>query len=366
MLVFSIDLIAKSRRLCGLTEEDIDVSARTITRRRTAVGLAIVLAAVAAGCGGSGGKSGGGAGDAKVINLVAYSTPEKVYSHLIPAFQATAAGKGVTFKESFGPSGSQSRAVLAGQPADVVEFSLAPDMTKLVQAGLVSPSWDSGPYGGMVTNSVVVLVVRKGNPKHISGWADLIKPGIKVVTPNPASSGSARWNIMAAYGAQIEEGKTPAQALAFVKALLKNTVAQPASGSDATAAFVSGTGDVLIAYENEAIEAEQAGEPVQYFIPDQTILIQNPIAVTAHAQNPALARAFVKFLYTNQAQKIFAEYGYRPVVPAERDSARFPDPSGLFTIAKLGGWTKVTSQFFDPTSGLITKIESQLGVSTSG
>jgi sulfate/thiosulfate transport system substrate-binding protein len=269
----------------------------------------------------------------------------------------------VTFKESFGASGSQRRAVLAGQPADVVEFSLESDMTKLVQAGLVASGWNSNAYHGMVTDSVAVLVVRKGNPKHITGWADLVRPGIKVVTPNPASSGSAQWNILAAYGAQLEQGKTPAQALAFVKALLKNTVSQPSSGSKATAAFAAGTGDVLISYENEAIEAQQAGEPVQYIIPPQTILIENPIAVTAHAENASVASAFVKFLYTGQAQKIFAEYGYRPVVKADLSASRFPAPSGLFTISYLGGWSKVGKEFFDPASGSITQIENQLGAS---
>jgi sulfate transport system substrate-binding protein len=333
-----------------------------IAGKRVAVAAAaLAFSLAAAGCSAASGSS----GNSKVIDLVAYSTPQQVYSHLIPAFQATPAGKGVTFKQSYGASGAQSRAVIAGQPADVAEFSLASDMTKLVQAGLVAPNWDSNPQRGFVTDSVAVLVVRKGNPKHIHGWADLVKPGVKVVTPNPFSSGSARWNLMAAYGAQIKSGKTPAQALSFLQQLLKNTVSQPESGAKATDAFVAGAGDVLIAYENEAIKAQQAGEPVQYIIPPQTILIQNPIAVTKNAQNPSLAKAFVKFLYTSQAQKIFAKYGYRPVVPADLSTKQFPTPSGLFKIDDLGGWSKVTSQFFDPTTGSVAKIESGLGVSTS-
>lgn len=331
-------------------------------RFAAAVG-ALALAVSAAACSAATGSA--GSGDPKVIDLVAYSTPQTVYSQLIPAFQATPAGKGVTFRQSYGASGAQARAVLAGQPADVVEFSNAADMAKLVKGGLVAPGWDRNAYHGFVTDSVAVLVVRKGNPKHITGWSDLIKPGIKVVTPNPFSSGSARWNLMAAYGAQLKEGKSPAQALAFLKALLQHTVSQPESGAKATDAFVAGTGDVLIAYENEAIKAEKAGEPVQYLIPPQTILIQNPIAVTTKAQNPAAARAFVKFLYTGEAQKIFARNGYRPVVTAELNRKEFPTPAQLFTIGDLGGWPKVSSQFFDPASGSVTKIENQLGVSTS-
>jgi sulfate transport system substrate-binding protein len=254
------------------------------------------VASLASACStSSAGASGGGGGGN--INLVAYSTPQQVYSALIPEFKKTTDGKGVSFRESYGPSGSQSRAVIAGQPADVVEFSLEPDMTKLVDEGLVASDWKNGQYKGIVTDSVVVLVVRKGNPKHITGWDDLVKPGIKVVTPNVFSSGSAKWNLMAAYGAQIKQGKSPSEALGFVRQMLKNTVSQPESGSKATEAFVSGTGDVLISYENEAIKAQQAGEDVDFVTPDQTILIENPIAVTKDA--PAAAKSFVDFLYTD-------------------------------------------------------------------
>jgi sulfate transport system substrate-binding protein len=319
---------------------------------------AVSIAAFASGCAttSASAKSGGGS-----LNLVAYSTPQQAYSALIPQFNATADGKGVSFRQSYGASGSQSRAVIAGQPADVVAFSLEPDMSKLVDAGLVASDWNAGQYKGIVTDSVVVFVVRKGNPKHITGWDDLVKPGIKVVTPNVFSSGSAKWNLMAAYGAQIKQGKTPTEALAFVKAMLRNTVAQPESGSKATEAFVGGTGDVLISYENEAIKAQQGGADVDYVTPDQTILIENPIAVTKNA--PASAAKFVSFLYTDAAQKTFAKYGYRPVVAADLDKNEFPTPKQLFTIDDLGGWSKVNTEFFDPDHGSISKIENELGVS---
>jgi sulfate/thiosulfate transport system substrate-binding protein len=329
------------------------------TRALPVAVAALSIAALASGCSttSASAKSGGGG----KLNLVAYSTPQQVYSALIPQFNATADGKGVSVKQSYGASGSQSRAVIAGQPADVVEFSLEPDMSKLVDAGLVASDWNSGQYKGIITDSVVVLVVRKGNPKHITGWDDLVKPGIKVVTPNVFSSGSAKWNLMAAYGAQIKQGKTPAEALAFVKAMLKNTVAQPESGSKATEAFVGGTGDVLISYENEAIKAQQGGADVDYVTPDQTILIENPVAVTKSA--PASAQKFVSFLYTDAAQKTFAKYGYRPVVAADLDKSQFPTPKTLFTIDDLGGWSNVNSEFFDPDKGSISKIENELGVS---
>jgi len=331
-----------------------------LPRSLRATAALAAIGALTAACSSAGASSSGGS---KTINLVAYSTPQKAYDALIPAFKATTAGKGASFKESFGASGAQSRAVAAGQPADVVAFSLEPDVSKLVKSGLVPATWNADSYKGMVTDSVVTLVVRKGNPKGIHGWADLVKPGIKVVTPNFLSSGSAKWNLMAAYGAQIKSGKSPDEALAYVKALLKNTVTQPESGSKATAAFVGGVGDVLISYENEAIQAQKSGAAVDYVTPDQTILIENPIAVTTHAKNSALAKAFIDYLHTDAAQKIFADHGYRPVVQADVDASKFPTPSQLFTIKDFGGWSTVNTQFFDPTSGSITKIENSLGVS---
>jgi len=330
---------------------------RPTTKFLPALAALAAVVATTAGCGAAGASTGSG----HSVDLVAYSTPQKAYADLIAAFKATAAGKGSSFSESFGASGAQSRAVLAGQPADVVEFSLEPDLTKLVKAGLVSTDWNANAYHGIVTDSVVVLVVRKGNPKHITGWADLTQPGVKVVTPNVASSGSAKWNLLAAYGAQLKLGKTPDEALGFVTDLLKHTVAQPDSGSKATAAFVGGTGDVLISYENEAIAAKQAGADVDYVTPAQTILIENPIAVTTKAADDTTATSFVQFLYTDAAQKIFAAHGYRPVVPADFDATQFPKPAQLFTIADLGGWDKANTEFFDPANGSITKIVNTVG-----
>jgi sulfate/thiosulfate-binding protein len=313
--------------------------------------------AVLCSCGGSGGSG-------KHVSLVAYSTPQSAYGALIPAFEATPAGKGVTFSQSYGPSGDQSRAVLAGLPASVVDFSLEPDVTKLVAAGLVAPSWNQNATHGFVTDSVAVFLVRKGNPKHIATWDDLIKPGVQVLTPNPFSSGSARWNIMAAYGAKLKEGDTPAQAQAYLTALFHNVVSQDTSARNATQTFLAGKGDVLIAYENEAIADKKKGAPVDYVIPKDTILIQNPIAVVTKGDSTA-SRAFVSYLLSPAGQAIWAGQGYRPVVAGTSGASAFPTPAGLFTIDSLGGWSTVTKQFFDPTSGVVTKIEQSLGVSTA-
>ena len=332
--------------------------------RTKGIGLLLTLAAlvavgVVAGCGGSSSDSGGSG----KVSLVAYSTPQEAYEQLIPAFQKTAAGKGVSFSQSYGASGDQSRAVANGLPASVVAFSLAPDVTKLVDAGLVSPDWDKDQYHGFVTDSVVALVVRKGNPKNIHTWDDLIKPGVQVIEPNPFSSGGARWNVMAAYGAQIKQGKSPEQALAYLTQFFKHVAVQDKSARDALQTFTSGKGDVLVSYENEAITAQQKGKAVDYVIPDQTILIQNPVAVTKDANDSA--KAFVSFLHTPEAQKIFAAKGYRPVNAELVDKSKYPTPSGLFTIDDFGGWAKVMKDFFDPENGSVAKIEQGLGVSTA-
>src|SRR4051795_10756277 len=329
------------------------------------IAIAALAAAVAATVAGCGGTSSGSSGSGDKINLVAYSTPKEAYGALIPAFNKTPDGKGVSFSQSYGASGDQSRAVDGGLPADVVEFSLEPDVTRLVDSGLVDQSWNQNQYKGMVTDSVVVLVTRKGNPKNIKGWSDLTKPGVQVITPNPFTSGGARWNVMAAYGAQITQGKSETEAVDYLKALFKNVAVQDKSARDALATFTGGKGDVLIAYENEAIAAQQAGEDVDYTIPPQTILIENPIAVTKDGSGKDAAKAFVKYLYTPEAQGIFASKGYRPVVKNAPGADKFPTPKDQFTIQKFGGWGVVGDKFFDPDKGSVAAIEKDLGVSTA-
>jgi sulfate/thiosulfate transport system substrate-binding protein len=306
-----------------------------------------------------------GAAPSGSVTLVAYSTPKPAYSALITAFQKTAAGKSVTFSQSYGPSGTQATAVANGLPTDVVNFSLEPDMEKLVKAGLVSSSWDQNATKGMVTNSVVAFVVRKGNPKHITSWSDLTKQGVQVVTPNPFSSGSAQWNLLAAYGAQLKAGKSESQADTYLDSLLKNTVAQPSSASTALQTFLGGQGDVLLDYEDDALYAQRSGEPISVIIPPQTILIQNPIAVLKNSQNPTAAKAFVSYLLSPAGQKIWGQQGYRPVLASVAKQFNFPQPKSLFTIDYLGGWTTARAKFFDPTTGIVAKDEQSLGVSTA-
>jgi sulfate transport system substrate-binding protein len=296
------------------------------------------------------------AAGATTLSLIAYSTPKEAYGKIVPAFERTAAGRDVDVQQSYGASGEQSRAVESGLPADVVAFSLEPDITRLVDDGLVEPGWKRGSTHGIVTDSVVVLAVRPGNPKKIRGWNDLLKPGLQIVLPNPATSGGARWNVMAAYGAQRKLGKTDAQALDYVKALLKKVVVFDKSARESLQTFLGGKGDVLIAYENEAIAARKAGSRLDYVVPSQTILIENPVAVVSSSSHKTEAAAFVRFLTTPTAQKIFGQHGYRPVLKPVLAKFRFPQPPQLFTIASLGGWAKVSARFFDKTDGLVTKM----------
>ncbi len=353
------------------------VHPRRRARLLTSLGAAGLAALAVAGCGGSsdaatgtGGKPATGAGpNAKThLALVGYSTPKKAYDALTTAFSATASGKGIGFGQSFGASGSQSRAVDSGQPADVVAFSTTPDMTRLVKDKLVSSTWNANPEKGFSSDSVVVFVVRKGNPKHITEWNDLIKPGVDVITPNPSTSGSARWNILAGYGAQLKAGESPAAALAYVRTLLTRHVSvQDSSASSALQTFTSGKGDVLLDYESDAIAARKAGDAVSYVIPKQTLLIQTPIAVTIKSSHSAQAKAFVAYQWSPAGQAIWAQQGYRPVdlTVAKQFASEFPTPPQLFTISFLGGWTKVKKTFFDPASGSITKIEQAAGVPTA-
>ncbi|OLT34665.1 sulfate ABC transporter substrate-binding protein [Actinomadura sp. CNU-125] len=328
------------------------------------VGAGLVLAAIVAGltaCGGSGDAGGG-----VRLSLVAYSTPQAAYEEIIEEYRKTPEGENVTFTKSFGSSGEQTRAVAAGLEADIVALSLEPDMTELVEAGLVAETWNSGPHKGMVTDSVVVLATRKGNPKNVQTWDDLVEPGIEVITANPFTSGGARWNVLAGYGAKSDGGANRKAGVDYLYSLFKNVPVQDSSARKSLQTFSGGKGDVLLAYENEAIFARQEKQPIDYTVPESTILIENPVAVTKNSEHAAEAEAFLKFLRGEKAQEIFVENGYRPVVEGVPGAEGFPAPPGLFTIADLGGWEKVSTEFFDPKDGLMVGVEKSVGVSTEG
>lgn len=303
------------------------------------------------------------------LSLVAFSVPKAANEAIEAAFAETPQGKGTTWTESYGASGDQSRAVVAGLDADYVHFSLEGDVTRLVKEGLVADDWNAGPNKGIVSTSVVVIAVRPGNPKNITGWDDLIKDNIQIVTPNPGSSGSARWNILAAYGHVLANGGSEDDAKAYLTEFFKHTVALPGSGRDATTAFLAGTGDVLISYENEAILARQSGSELDYVVPDQTILIENPGAVLKDAD--PRASAFLYFVLSEAGQTEFVKKGFRSVgnsvsgveVEGANDPANpFPTPAKLLTIADdFGGWSATSDKFFNEDTGIVTKIQQDTG-----
>ncbi|WP_426242533.1 sulfate ABC transporter substrate-binding protein [Nocardioides sp. LHG3406-4] len=318
-------------------------------RGRIALAAAVVGLLATTACSASSGASSGN----DPLSVVGYSVLEAANKPVFEDFEDTDAGKDVTFKTSYGASGDQSRAVAGGLDADYVHFSLETDVTRLVDAGLVGKDWKDGPTKGIVTSSVVVFVVREGNPKNIRTWDDLVEPGVEIITPNPGSSGSARWNILAGYGHVTADGGTEEEATEYTRKLLENTIALPGSGREATTAFTSGNGDVLLSYENEAILARQNGEAVDYIIPPETLLIENPGAVTTDAQ-PA-AQSFLDFLLGPVAQEEYAKSGFRPVidgVATEVEGANdpadpFPTPGTLLTIDDdFGGWADAATKFF--------------------
>jgi sulfate transport system substrate-binding protein len=301
------------------------------------------------------------------VNLVAYSTPKAVVGKLIARFEHQPAGQGVSFTQSYGPSGSQAKAIVAGQPADIAFLSTGLDVDTVADAGLVAKSWTKAPQGGIAADSVVAFVVRPGNPKHIHTWKDLTKPGVQVVTPDPFPSGSAKWNVLAAYGQARKAGMSNKKAMQFVTKLFKNVVAQPSSGSNAASAFFSGQGDVLITYESEAYAAFAAGKQGKLVVPKPTMLIQLPMVATKNA--PAAAKAFIRYVHAPKQQKIFAANGYRPVI---RSVLKSPDLAGwrhkydtgpTFNIQNklFGGWRKANRVWFDLNNGRMLAVERAVG-----
>jgi sulfate transport system substrate-binding protein len=314
------------------------------------------------------------------LTLAAYTTPREAYAEIIPLFQAywqEQAGQQVTFQESYLGSGAQSRAVEGGFEADIVALSLERDVTRLVNAGLITPDWQDNEYNGMVSTSLVTLVVRPGNPRNIQDWADLAQPGIELLIPDPATSGGAQWNLMAAYGAAFRghvEGYEASEAGAyqFLVDLLRNVTVLDPGARESVITYSQGIGDVLITYENEYYAGIAAGDEYDIVYPSSTILIENPVAVVdayadAHGVREA-AEAFVQFLYTPEARAIFASKGYRPPVLHTEDAAEteatgeaepaplwpegildealFPAVDDIFTIVEFGGWDEVGATFF--------------------
>ena len=312
----------------------------------------------------------GGSSEPSTINIVGFAVPEAANKAIAEEWATTPEGENVEFVTSYGASGDQSRAVADGLKADYVHFSVSSDVTRLVDEGLVAEDWNAGENNGVVSTSIVVFGVREGNPLGIEDWDDLVQPGVEIVTPNPASSGAARWNALAAWGQVIANGGTEAEAEEYVTKLYGNVVALPGSGRDATTAFTSGTGNVFLTYENEAILARQNGEDFEYIIPETTLLIENPGAVLIDATPKATD--WLDFVLSEQGQTQFALKGFRPlstvdvqvdeVEGATDPSDPFPEVTNLLTVQEdFVSWSDLSTKYFDEENGIITKIIAESG-----
>jgi len=320
-------------------------------------------------CGGQATETSNGNAPVKLI-LGAYTTPREAYGELLPIFAAQwkeKTGQEVTFEESYLGSGAQARAIIEGFEADVAALSLDGDIKKIADAGLITHDWHTPPYNGMVSTSVVVFAVRKGNPKNIHDWADLAQPGLEILTPDPKTSGGAQWNILALFGAALRgkiEGvpaNDEAAATEFLKSVLKNVTAFDKGARESITNFEAGVGDVAITYENEALVGQQSGQDYEYVIPTSTILIENPVAVVdtyvdKHGTRE-VAEAFVQFLFTKEAQEVFAKHGLRSLDKdvAAATEAQYPPVTDLFTIGdQFGGWSEAGPKYFGD-SGIYTQ-----------
>jgi sulfate transport system substrate-binding protein len=346
------------------------MTTRVRSRRRASLAIAIAGLMVVTACGSDDDAAAGdGGGGGETLNVVGFAVPEEANLAIFEKFTETPEGEGAEIEGSYGASGDQSRAVEGGLEADYVHFSLEPDVTRLVDAGLVAEDWKDTETDGIVSDSVVVFVVPEGNPDGIEDWDDLLRDGVEIITPNPGSSGAAKWNILAAYGQVVAGGGTEAEAEEYLTGFFENVAALPGSGRDATTAFKDGTGNVLISYENEAILARQSGEAFDYIVPDTTLLIENPGAVLEEADE--IAQPWLDFVLSEEGQLEFVEKGFRPVIEgieipevegANDPSDPFPEPETLLTIDEaFGGWSEAIATFFDEEEGIVPRIQQETG-----
>jgi sulfate transport system substrate-binding protein len=332
--------------------------------------LLVVLATVLAGCdskpsAGSSGSATAASTERVSLTLGAYTTPREAYAEILPAFRAQWTKdhpQGIDFKESYLGSGAQARAIVGGFEADVAALSLEPDIETITKAGLITHDWKARSQSGVVSRSIVVIGVREGNPKNIRDWDDLAKPGVSVLTPNVRTSGGARWNIAAIWGAAIRGNTSapkdsPEAATKLLSAILKNVKNMDPGARESLLNFERGVGDAIITYENEILVGKQKGQKYEYVIPKSTILIENPAAlvdtvVDKHGSRQA-ASALLDFLVTPEAQRLYAKHGLRPVSEevAKETAANYPAVTDLFTIRDLGDWKGVGTSIFDTGTG---------------
>jgi len=331
----------------------------TVLSRRLAALLASGSLLLLAGCGGpSTTPQGGSSGERQRLLLVSYAVTKGAYDRILPRFVAQwkqKTGQELEIRTSYGGSGTQTRAVIDGLDADVVTLALSADVLRLEQSGLIQPDWEQElPNNSIITNSAVAFLTRPGNPRQISTWKDLVKPGVTVVTANPRTSGGARWNFLGLWGSITQAGGTPQQAEAYVTSVYKNVDALPKDAREASDVFLNrDQGDVLLNYENEAILATRTGGLRHPFVvPELNIRIEGPVAVVDRNVDRKgtrkAAEALAAYLFSEQAQQVFAEEGFRPTSPTvwARVKDRFAPVKTFFSVKDFGGWSQVNPQFF--------------------
>ncbi len=334
--------------------------------------LAGILLSVALVACGDGNSSSGNTKKDVELTLVSFAVTKQAHAVIIPKFiekWQKEQNQRVTFKQSYGGSGSQTRAVIDGLEADVVHLALAGDTSKIEKAGLIDKGWEKEyPNNAIVTKSVAALVTREGNPKGLKDWSDLEKDGISLITADPKTSGVAKWNFLALWNAAVKKGGSESKAEAAMVKVFKNVPILTKDAREATDAFFKqGQGDALINYENEIILASQKGQKVAYIIPEVNISIDNPIAVVdknvAKHGTKEVAEAFVKFLYSPEAQTEFAKLGFRPVdetVAKEKQFVdQFPAVKELATVKDFGDWAEIDNKLF-ANGGTFDKIQAQI------
>ena len=335
--------------------------------------LAILLSGLVS-CGGEKGKEGQETVVDRLV-LAAYTVPKEAYEkEVIPAFQKKwleKTGHRLVVEQSYEASGAQARAVVGGFEADVVALSLEGDVDKVAEAGLITHDWKSGPRRGIISRSVVAIGFREGNPKNIRGWEDLTREDVEVLYPNPKTSGGAMWCVNAVYGAGLKtsevSGGKPDSSLAreLLKRVQRRVKVMDKSGRESVTTFERGIGDALLTYENELLLRKLQGREIPFVVPEATMLIENPVAVVDRNVDKHgvrdLAEEFVSFLHSDEAQRSFARYGFRPVseVVAKEFEIVYPEPPMLFDIEYLGGWARVRELLYGA-DGVWTQITVEL------
>jgi len=332
-----------------------------LLRRLLTLGTLLLTVAACAGPAPDAGSPDAADGSA-TVHVMAFTSAAAGWNASIPAFANTEDGSDINVRTTYATSAEVAKAVLDGEPADIVHVADQGSLERLVRQKKVDADWNAGPYQGTPFHSIATLVVREGNPRNIRGWADLLRPGIQVVAANPVLSGSGKWGLMAAYANASDGGANHDAGIDYLnKLIFEHVVEGPTTVAESIDLFLAGTGDVLLAPENTALDAERRSPGIETLVPERTLRIDTEVAALRTGEHPDEAARLVAYLYTPEAQRLWAEAGFRSVLPevVAEFAADFPQPQTLWTIDQIGGWATLDPLLFDPENGIVTKIFDQ-------